>query len=141
MQYITTKHFGPGNRIGSRIKATASAGHKAKFLSYHQSWSAEANHHEAAKALATSLRWEGTWICGEGAKGEHVWVWISRHDARATRYPARPIRSLLLPDMAQCERCYLPEAGDFTVRGDLLVCASCAEIIDNARKQEEPEED
>lgn len=43
--------------------------------------------------------------------------------------------------MAQCERCYLPEAGDFTVRGDLLVCAPCAEIIDNAKKQEEPEED
>ncbi len=62
-QSIVTKHLGPTNTRGGRVKATSSAG-----LSITVSWDhAETvvdNHVAAARALAEKHGWSGMWVMG-----------------------------------------------------------------------------
>ena len=61
-QAIQTRYFGPGNVRGSRIKAFAEAG--SVTVSYDYALNASENHLAAAKALASKLQWDGTWVGG-----------------------------------------------------------------------------
>lgn len=56
-QAIVTKHLGPTNVRGSRVKATAEAG--SVTLSWDHSLNSEANHRKAAEALCTKFKWTG----------------------------------------------------------------------------------
>jgi hypothetical protein len=62
LQAITTKYLGPTNFRGSRVKATCQA--KSITLSWDDAKDVESNHDAAAKVLASSLGWNGTWVAG-----------------------------------------------------------------------------
>ena len=54
-QAIVTKHLGPTNHRGSRVKATAQAG--SVTVPWDDALNSEANHDRAAKALAQRYGW------------------------------------------------------------------------------------
>ena len=61
-QAITTKHYGPTNHRGSRVKATCEAG--SVTLPWDYALNTEKNHDKAALALAEKLGWVGGWSAG-----------------------------------------------------------------------------
>ncbi len=71
-QAITTKYLGPSNVRGSRVKATAAAG--SVTLHWDHSLNPEANHREAAAALAIKYGWDGRWHGGCNHDGQYVFV-------------------------------------------------------------------
>jgi len=76
MQTITTKYFGPGNRKGSRIKATSTSG-LSLYRPFDHALDVDANHREAAHDLSFKLGWgEQTRLVGGtlNAHGDKVWV-------------------------------------------------------------------
>ena len=68
-QAITTRYIGPTNHRGSRVKATAEAGHV--ILSWDHALNDNDNHAKAAEALAKKFKWKGAWFGGglPGGKG------------------------------------------------------------------------
>jgi hypothetical protein len=74
MATVQTKWFGPGNRRGSRIKATSQHRAGAMWRSCDDSMSIEQNHEEAAKAMLTRNEWEGHWVGGTNQDGTMTWV-------------------------------------------------------------------
>lgn len=62
LQAIVTKYLGPTNSRGSRIKATAAAG--SVTIGYRHSLNSDANHLEAAAALARKYGWTGRYVGG-----------------------------------------------------------------------------
>lgn len=73
-QVITTRHFGPGNARGSRIKASAAAGRM--FVSYDHALSYDENHRAAALAFCARYGWSGTLAHGVQRDGSHVFVFV-----------------------------------------------------------------
>lgn len=69
MQTITTKYLGPTDHRGSRYKATHTGGYTSVTLNADHSMNAEANHVEAALALAEKLGWEGYYTGGHTQDG------------------------------------------------------------------------
>jgi len=69
MQTIITKYLGPTNHRGSRYKATHTGGYTSVTLDCDYSMSAEANHTDAAMALAEKLNWDGYYIGGHISEG------------------------------------------------------------------------
>ncbi len=69
MQTITTKYLGPTNHRGSRYKATHTGNYTSVTLDADYSMTAEANHVEAALALAEKLEWEGDYVGGHTQDG------------------------------------------------------------------------
>jgi len=67
MQAIITKFYGPTNSTGSRIKAKCAA--KSIWFAYDFSLGANENHAAAARELAASLHWTGSWVAGECPNG------------------------------------------------------------------------
>lgn len=66
-QAIVTKYYGPTNRNGSRIKATAVSG--SVWTQYRQELTIEENHFHAAMRLAHKFNWygprfDGNWVAG-----------------------------------------------------------------------------
>jgi len=72
-QAIVTKYLGPTNHRGSRVKATADAG--SVTLSWDHALNSDANHIEAAKALARKLGWEGEFV-GGGMPGDSGYAFV-----------------------------------------------------------------
>ena len=66
MQTIITKYLGPTNYRGSRYKATHTGNFTSVTLNADYSMNAEANHVEAALALAEKLGWEGDYLSDYG---------------------------------------------------------------------------
>ena len=66
-QAITTRHLGPTNTRGARVKATAYAG--SVTLEWDHSLNSFSNHVRAAHALAKEFGWSGEWLSG-GLPGE-----------------------------------------------------------------------
>ena len=77
-QAITTKHLGPTNHRGSRIKATAAAG--SITVNCFPGVSDEKNHIAAAKDLATKFEWSGKWFGGEMSDGRRCFVWAGNNE-------------------------------------------------------------
>ena len=69
MQTIITKYLGPTNHRGSRYKATHTGNFTSVTLNADYSMNAEANHVEAALALAEKLGWEGDYTGGHTQDG------------------------------------------------------------------------
>ena len=69
MQTIITKYLGPTDRLGSRYKATHTGSYTSVTLGADYSINAEANHTEAALALAEKLDWNGDYIGGHTSEG------------------------------------------------------------------------
>lgn len=69
---IATKYFGPTDRRGSRIKATAPAG-QSVTTSYGHEKNPEAEHAAAAVKLCKKMGWTGALIAG-GTKDGYVFV-------------------------------------------------------------------
>jgi len=69
MQTIITKYLGPTNRLGSRYKATHTGSYTSVTLGADYSINAEANHTEAALALAEKLDLNGDYIGGHTSEG------------------------------------------------------------------------
>jgi len=69
MQTIITKYLGPTNHRGSRYKATHTGNYTSVTLDADYSMTAEANHVEAASALAEKLEWEGDYVGGHTQDG------------------------------------------------------------------------
>lgn len=74
LKAIETKWFGPGARLGSRIKAIARKREGVlPEISLTDSWdwgtAPEGNHTRVAKLLATKLGWVGLWVGGASAEG------------------------------------------------------------------------
>lgn len=61
-QAIVTKYIGPTNTRPGRVKATCDAA--TKTFDWNHAWNVERNHTEAARKLADSLSWYGTWSGG-----------------------------------------------------------------------------
>lgn len=61
-QAIVTKHLGPTNTRGSRVKAIADAGHIV--VHWNHRLGVVENHTAAAQALANKLGWLGEWSGG-----------------------------------------------------------------------------
>jgi hypothetical protein len=72
-QAITTKHLGPTNHRGSRIKATCEAGSLTLSRSYELN--ASEDHKKVALALVAELGWGpvSNWV-GGGTKSGYVFV-------------------------------------------------------------------
>lgn len=80
-QAIVTKYIGPTDRLGSRVKATASAG--TLTLSWDCALNTDDNHANAAKALAEKFKWAGHWYCGGMPAGNgNVFVSTGGGDAQ-----------------------------------------------------------
>lgn len=62
LQAITTKHIGPSNTRGARVKATAAGG--SVTVSWDHALDTRQNHTAAAHALANKLQWEGLYVGG-----------------------------------------------------------------------------
>lgn len=64
---IITKWLGPTNHRGSRVKASAGWGdyHRTLTVGWNYALGVEANHRNAALALAKKLGWSGPWTGGE----------------------------------------------------------------------------
>lgn len=60
---ITTKFYGPTDRLGSRIRASA-AGVGNLFISLEHELSIDGRHALAAKELAVKYGWHGLWVAG-----------------------------------------------------------------------------
>jgi hypothetical protein len=73
-QSIVTKYLGPTNTLGSRIRATATAGAK-KTVNFNYELGPTDNHRAAAQALAAELGWKGRWEGGSTSDG-YVFVCI-----------------------------------------------------------------
>ena len=69
MQTIITKYLGPTDRRGARYKATHTGNFASVTLGADHSMNAEANHTEAAMALAEKLNWDGDYIGGHTSEG------------------------------------------------------------------------
>jgi hypothetical protein len=72
-QYITTRYFGPGAVLGSRIKATASGKRNSITRPYPHEVHHSKRHALVAKELATNLGWSGLWVAG-GSEKDTVYV-------------------------------------------------------------------
>jgi len=70
-QAILTKYLGPTNFLGSRIKATASAG--SITVSYDHALSTEENHRHAARMLQQKFQWDCDLVAGWN---EHTGVFV-----------------------------------------------------------------
>jgi hypothetical protein len=78
LQAIETRHLGPTNSHGAKVKATAAAG--SLTLTWDHSLDREANHRAAAEALALKYGWKGTLAQGVLASGANVFVFTTRED-------------------------------------------------------------
>ena len=67
-QIIRTKYHGPSNVRGSRVSATTASGIR-KMFEYDDALSLERNYVWAARKLAESLNWSGSWIGGHDKSG------------------------------------------------------------------------
>lgn len=72
MQAIITKHIGPTNTRGDRIKATASSG--SVTVPYGRATNTEGAHRAAALALCTKFGWDFDHVPGDLPDGSLVWV-------------------------------------------------------------------
>ena len=73
MQAISTKHIGPTNYRGSRVKAEADAG--SVTISWEYGLNADANHARAALYLMRLLDWDSSNVrSGTIRDGRMVWV-------------------------------------------------------------------
>jgi len=72
-QSITTRYFGATNRLGGRVKASASYGRRSVTLAYDHS-GLEAFHAKVAMELADSLGWHGQWTMGGMDDNGYVFV-------------------------------------------------------------------
>ena len=84
MRAIRTKYFGPGSRLGSRIKAIDSGEafserDRCLYLSWDDALNSEENHMAAARALIQKFGWKGTWH-GGSLGTSMVWVCVTRDD-------------------------------------------------------------
>lgn len=79
MQAIQTRHFGPTNSRGARIKATAAAG--SVTISYPYELSGQACHRAAADALVKKMGWDdphyGGLLGGQLPNGDYAFVFDS----------------------------------------------------------------
>lgn len=82
MQTIETKHIGPTDHRGARIKATASNG-DAVTIPYPYDLSDTDKHIAAVRKLAAKLNWTGEMIAGWTARGM-VWVFADKSSPRIT---------------------------------------------------------
>lgn len=87
MQAIVTKYHGPGNRIGSRVSATAAAGRK--YTAWDGRLGLDGNHAAAALALCAWLGWTGELVPGNLPDGSHVFVFTGR-DTKKPAYVSDP---------------------------------------------------
>jgi hypothetical protein len=62
LQAITTKHLGPTNTRGGRVRAFASAG--SITVNWDHALNVAQNHCAAARALAKRLDWQGRYVGG-----------------------------------------------------------------------------
>jgi hypothetical protein len=62
LQAITTKHIGPSNTRGARVKATAAAG--SVTVAWDHALDERQNHTAAAHTLANKMQWEGLYVGG-----------------------------------------------------------------------------
>jgi hypothetical protein len=74
-QAIETRHLGPTNTKGSRIKATAWAG--SVTIGYDYALDAQDNHRAAADALIAKMGWNGTFAQGGNAKGDGGYYFVN----------------------------------------------------------------
>ena len=75
MQSIITRYYGATNTKPSCIRAWTSGNPKQKRrYSLQHELTTEANHMEAARQLATLLRWKGRWIEGGLDNSSNVYV-------------------------------------------------------------------
>lgn len=82
-QYIRTRYFGAGYKLGPRIVAdapgktpTGLTPHLRVTEPYDDGVSQDANHCGAAMELARRMNWAGLWV--QGAAADHnVWVRVS----------------------------------------------------------------
>ena len=75
LQSIKTKYLGPTDKLGSRIKATASGGHSLTISIASVSYQRIKNaHKEAARQLAAKLDWTGPYHIGHGDANGYVFV-------------------------------------------------------------------
>lgn len=72
MQAIVTKYHGPGNRLGSRVSATAAAGRI--YCEWNNALGIEDDHKAAAAAFVAKYQWAGTWAMGCLPSGDWVHV-------------------------------------------------------------------
>jgi 3-deoxy-D-manno-octulosonate 8-phosphate phosphatase KdsC-like HAD superfamily phosphatase len=76
-QAIIVKYLGPTNTKGSRYKATSASG-LSKTLGIDHALNGEENARQAAKALADSLKWKGSMVCGSMGDGLYVFVFTGK---------------------------------------------------------------
>lgn len=88
MYAIETYFMAPTNTRGSRIKARVMEGRTADggparslTLPWNHALGPQANHRDAAEALARKLGWSGDWNCGGGPDGSCIWVTASGYQA------------------------------------------------------------
>jgi len=96
-QAIITKWHGPTNTKGSRVRATAAAG----AVTQHWDWALnpEANHAQAAIALATKYGWSGWWAAGGmPAEAGNCYVWVAAIEDEPTIYGTEGVDWFLVPD-------------------------------------------
>jgi hypothetical protein len=67
-QSISTRYIGPTDTKGSRVKARSSSG-LSITIGWADELNSDANHTQAARALASKLGWSGLWIGGGAADG------------------------------------------------------------------------
>lgn len=85
-QAIVTRHLGPTDTRGDRVKATCRAGSVTLPWNYQES--TFGNHRLAAMALVYKLAWfpsqgrgfAGLWVSGGLADGSTAWVFMAEHD-------------------------------------------------------------
>ena len=87
MYAIETYFIAPTNTRGARIKARVMEGTRegrparSLTLDWDHAKNPQANHRDAAYALAQSLGWTGSWFCGGAADGASVWVYPTVYQA------------------------------------------------------------
>lgn len=101
LQAIVTKFIGPTTHRGSRVKATAAAGHT--ILTWDSHWNPEQNHARVALKLAFRMKWNGKYV-GGGMPDKSGYCWVNAGD-----------------------NCHDP---DFEVRGDLIFFRGAAMDLD-----------
>ena len=74
---IKTKHIGPANYRGSRVKATADTG--SVTVSWDYALGVEENHTRAAIALASKYGWQTDWWIGGVLGDVYVFVEIPQY--------------------------------------------------------------